>query len=561
MVTKNSKKKETLFYFIAGIIIVVLLNIINTKHFFRLDLTEEKRYTISEASKEVLKGLDDVVYVTVYLDGDLPAGFKRLKRSIRETLNEMQVYGAKNIRYQFVDPSAEVEEKKRNQFYYSLIQKGIQPTNLFTNEDGKKAEKLIFPGAIISYQNKEAAVILLKGNSGGASPDEVLNQSIENAEFEFVNAIQAITAERKKKIAYLTGNAELDSLHSADLTLELNSLYKVKRVNLREVPNLDGYDAILVVKPKWKFNDDEKLKIDQFVVNGGKAAFFVDAVELNMDSMSANGTVALPVELNLDDLFFKWGVRLNKDLIQDMNCGYLPMTVGMMGDKPQIQMVNWRYFPIINGFAKNPIVRHMDGIYTRFVGSIDSIKADGIRKTPLMFTSQYCKTITAPAQVSLNEMREEPKQEQFNKQNLAVAYLLEGKFKSAYASRPLFQDKIQGLVNQNKESRIVICADGDLLANDFDYQKNQIIPLGFDKYTQKKFANRDFMMNMMAYLFDDKGLINVRSKEITLRPLDKVKVKEEKTQWQIINILLPVLAVIGFAFGRAYWRKNKYTKF
>ena len=558
MVNK-SKKIQALFYFAASLTIVILLNIINSAHFFRLDLTEEKRFSVSDASKEIMKSLDDVVLVEVYLSGDLPPGFKRLERSIKETLNELKVYGGKKIQFRFIDPSAEANFELKNQGYTRLMQKGLQPTNLFSNEDGKKVEKLIFPGAIISYQQRETPVILLKGNSIG-SPDEVLNQSIENTEFELVNAIQAITAESKKKIAFLTGNGEADSLRSADLALEFGALYKIKRVNIREVANLDGFDAIVVAKPMTRFSDDQKLKIDQFVVAGGKAMFFMDPVNLSADSMGSGGSVAAPLDVHIDDLFFQWGIRMNKDLIQDINCGYLPMAVGTMGDKPQIEMVNWRYFPVINTYAKHPIVRNLDGIYARFVSSIDTIKAAGIRKTPLMFTSPYSRIVATPADVNFNEMRKEPRQEDFTKSTLPIAYLLEGKFSSAYAGRPLIDAQFPGLLKKGKESRIIICSDGDLALNDFDYKKNQIVPIGFDKYTQKKFVNRDFLMNSIAYLLDDKGLINVRSKQITLRPLDKIKVKEEKGFYQIVNIIIPVLLVIAFAFSWAVYRKRKYSK-
>ncbi len=554
---KSSLKSNALFYFGACIVAVILINIIATKYFFRLDLTEEKRYTLSEASKEILKNLDDIVYIEVYLEGEFPAGFKRLQRAIKETLNEFRVYGQNKVQFKFIDPNAESDPQKLKQFHYQLVQKGIQPTNLFANEGDKKVEKLLFPGAVVSYGSRQVGVILLKGNSA-SSPQERLNQSIENVEYELISAIKEMSTAQKKKIAILSGNQELDSLQTLDITSELAAFYQVKNVNIRTVPFLDEYDAVIVAKPQKRFNDDEKLKLDQYVVNGGKMLWFVDALHINLDSLGENGAVAVPYQLDLDELFFKWGVRLEQNYVQDLTSGALPMNVGSMGDKPQFQLVPWRYHPLLNTYAKNPMVRNLDAIYTKFVGTIDTVKATGITKTPLVFTSKYSRILAAPVHVALDEMRKEITPEMFNKSFLPVCYLLEGTFKSNFANRPLFVEKYPGIVNQNKPSKIIVCADGDLIANEFDFKTSKIIPVGYDRFMRKKFANRDFVLNSVAYLLDDKGLINVRSKEITLRPLDKIKIKEEKKYWQVINLVFPVLLIIVLGVARYQLRKRKY---
>lgn len=556
---QSSFKANAIFYFGALLIAVILINIITSKYFFRLDLTEEKRYTLSEASKEVLKNLDDVVYVEVYLEGEFPAGFKRLQRAIKETLNEFRIYGSNKVQFKFIDPNAETDPNKLKQFHYQLVQKGIQPTNLFANEGDKKVEKLLFPGATVSYGSREVGVILLKGNSA-SSAQERLNQSIENVEYELISAIKEMTTAKRKKIGLLTGNLELDSIQTLDISSELAAFYQVQPVNIRNVPFLDGYDAVVIAKPQKPFNDDEKLKLDQYVVNGGRLLWFVDALRINLDSLGENGAVAVPYQLNLEDLFFKWGVRMEQNYVQDLTSGALPMNVGTMGDKPQFQLVPWRYHPLLNTYAKNPIVRNLDAIYSRFIGTIDTVKATGITKTPLIFTSKYSRVLAAPIHVALDEMRKEITPEMFNKSFLPVCYLLEGKFKSNYASRPLFVEKYPGIVNQNKTSKMIICADGDIIANEFDFKSNKIIPVGFDRFMRKKFANRDFVLNSISYLLDDKGLINVRSKEITLRPLDKLKIKEEKKYWQFINLVLPVITVIILGVIRYQWRKRKYEK-
>lgn len=550
-------KKDTLFYFVAFLIGLSLTNLILKHYYFRIDLTEEKRFTLSEGSKKVLKNLEQPVFVEVFLDGDLPPAFVRLKRSILETLEECKVYAGKNLQFKTTDPNMATDEQSRNRYYYELAQKGIQPTNLFLKEGDNKVEKLIFPGALVSTGSREAGLLLLKG-SANSNPDEVVNQSIENIEFELVNAIKELGALKKKKIAVLTGIMGLDSVQTLDLISELNTLYEAKRVNIRQTPNLQEWDAVIVAKPTKMFSEDEKLKLDQYVVNGGKMLFFMDAVRINLDSIGENGSVSMPLELNLDDLFFKWGVRLNKVLVQDLNCGPIPVNVGNMGDKPQIKLMPWPYYPLLNTYQKHPIVRNMDAVYAKFTGTLDSVAAKGIVKTPLIFTSKYSRTISPPTIVSLNEMRKQPDVETYDKPHLPVAYLLEGKFKSLYANRPLYQEKYPGLINENVASSVIVVADGDLIASDVDPRNGQIVPMGQNLFLKKKFANKDFVLNALSYLTDDNGFVLVRNKELTIRPLDKFKIKEEKTKWQFLNVFLPliILSVLGLSWNFFRHKRN-----
>lgn len=557
----KSRKWQDMLQFVVGIIVVILINIIASHYFFRLDLTEDKRYTISPATKKLLTELEDVVYVEVYLEGEFPAGFERLQRAIRETLDEFRVYAGNKLQYQFVDPSVATDAKARGQFYRQLAEKGLQPTNLFANVGDQRTEKIIFPGAIVSYGAKEQAVMLLKGNQASSS-SERLNQSVEGVEFELASAIKALSQTNKPKVAIIKGHNELEDESIYDLVNTLAKNYQVEKVNLPERANLQGFEAIIVAKPETTFSEADKYKIDQYIINGGKAMFFVDALNISLDSIGAEGTLATPYDLNLDDLFFKYGVRLNQNLIQDMNAAYIPLFVGYMGNQPRTQPMPWRYFPIVNEFSKHPIVRNMDAIYTRFVGSIDTVKATGIIKTPLMFTSKYSKLVPLPAMVSFNEARMQVHPQQFNKGPLPIAYLLEGRFQSLYTNRqaPVSDGSIQ-FKAQGEASKIIVCSDGDLVRNEVDKSRNEAFPLGFDRLSKATFANKQFVINGLEYLLDEDGVILSRAKEIQLRPLDKVRINEERTLWQALNLGAPLLIVAVFGITRYYIRKRKYERF
>lgn len=543
-----------------GLLVIGLLNILAGQYFFRIDLTEEKRYTITDATKETLRGLEDVVYIDVYLEGDFPAGFKRLQNAIRERLEEFRVYGGNNIQFKFVDPSQAENAKARNEFYLTLADKGIQPTNLFATEDGKKIEKLIFPGAIVAYEGEESAVMLLKGNQS-ATPEERLNQSIEGIEYEIIAAIRKLSVTTKKKVALIEGQGELDSMHIAGMTNMLLQNYEVFHVNLPQKESLEAYDAIVVAKPDTTFTEADKYKIDQFIMQGGKALFFIDAMRVNMDSAGENGTYAFPLSLNLEDMFFRYGVRINNNLLQDLNAGAHPVVTGFLGDQPQIRLLPWPFYPIINYFGQHPIVKNLDAVYTRFVSSIDTVKADGIRKTPLLYTSKYSRTLAAPVRVNLNDLRDVVP-ENFQNGPFPVAYLLEGAFSSLYKNRILPQGINKAEFRaEGVPSKILVIADGDFIKNDVNPQNLSPYELGYDPYMQVSFANKDLLMNAMSYFLDDAGIISARTKEIKIRPLDKLKLNQDKLKWQLINLILPVVIVLLYGIGRYYYRKRKFTHF
>ncbi|MBC5773627.1 gliding motility-associated ABC transporter substrate-binding protein GldG [Pontibacter sp. KCTC 32443] len=556
-----SKHRRDITGYVIAIVVLVVLNALVYNYFFRLDLTEDKRYSISPVTEQMLGNLQDEVFVEVYLEGDFPAGFKRLHQSVRETLDEFRIYSDGNVRFLFFDPNSITDEKKRAEFMQQLAQKGIQPTNLKATEEGKQVERLVFPGAVIKYKGKETAVNFLKGNLA-ASPDERLNQSVEGVEYELATAVRKVAFQGNKVIGYITGQGELPQQQATDLLGSLQEYYRVALGELDQIPSLQGLDLIIIAKPTASYTEADKYKIDQFIMNGGKAVFFVDAMNAELDSLGAGGTFAMPYNHNLDDLFFRYGVRLNPTLIMDLNSGFIPMVTGYTGGRPQTEMLNWRFYPLLNKYSKHPITRNLDAVYSKFIGTIDTVKATGVRKTPLVYTSRYSRVMQAPVPLTLEEIRMEVNPEQYQAGEQPVGYLLEGSFTSLFRNRRAPAGAASTAVKeQGVPTKIAVFSDGDLIRNDVNPRTGQAYELGFDRFNNIKFANKELAMNTIHYLLDSEGLINVRSKEIKLRPLDKVRVQEEKTFWQALNLIGPLVVLALFGITRYYLRKRKYEKF
>lgn len=549
--------QRKLIQFLLVLVAVIGLNMAANHFFFRIDLTEEKRFTISDATKNLLGNLEDDVHIKVYLTGKgIPAGFKRLENAVQETLDEFKVYGGSRIHYDFIDLNTEIkDEKARNEKIVELAQMGITPTNVVNNEDGKKTQSLLLPGAIISYKDRQIGSLLLKGNKM-SSPQEILNQSYEGVEYQLASAIKQLTTEEKKKIGFFLNYSHLPAVNQLDLITALKKNYQLYPVDLRNSPTLDGLDAVIVMKPDVGFNEDDKYKIDQFIMHGGKALFFMDAVRV--DSAAREGSMAQPMSVNLEDLLFKYGVRMNFNLIKDAQmCAAIPMEVGNFGDRSNIQLVPWQYYPLINTFGKSPIVRNLDAVYTKYVGSMDTVKANRIQKTPLMMTSRYTQLLNAPAVLSYNSASKEVDINQYKAGEQMVSVLLEGAFSSLYQNRILPSDpRSASFKPVSVPTKIIVCSDGDIPTNDFDPKHNTPLPLGFDKFSGNTFANKDFVLNAIDYLLDENGVISARNKEIKLRPLDKYALQNEREYWQAINLVVPlvILAMLG---GFLHWRRKK----
>lgn len=554
----NSALLRTLLILVA----LVAVNVLSAFVFFRLDLTQEKRFTLSEATQNLLVTLPDDVHVDVYLTGDLPPGFKRLENAVRETLDGFQAEASKTVTYRFINPDDVTNPEAKNKLIDKLQQKGLFPTNLFDNEGGKRTEKLIFPGAIVSYKGQEVAVLLLKGNKT-ASPQEQLNQSYEGVEFQLASAIRklTLTKETRRRVGLVFGHTQVPPSRFSDLLASVQENYDLFFVDMNKPGPVENVDLLLVTKPDKAFSDDEIFKLDQFVVKGGRALFFVDGQRV--DSVSNEGTYAQPLSLNLDDLFFRWGIRMNRDVVKDMYCAPIPFNVGNIGDKPNIQLVPWRFYPILNNFgtANNPIVRNLDAVLGRFVSTVDTVHSVGIQKTPLLLTSAYTKLLKTPALISYNEARQQPDPATYTDGPQIVGCLLEGKFQSLYANRILPGDpRAAGFKAEGIASRVLVCSDGDLIVNDVDYKRQTPYPLGFDRYTRNTFANKDFALNAIDYLIDPNGVIAARNRVVTLRPLDKIRVDSTRTGWQALNVLGPLalLGIIGVVWQ--FMRRRSYGR-
>jgi ABC-2 type transport system permease protein len=548
--------KKSILQFLILISVLAGLNWLASLVFFRWDLTEDKRYSISDATKDLLGNLDHDINVAVYLSGDFPAGFERLENATKETLEEFKTYSNGHLHFQFSDPSKAVNEEQRNKQYGKLVDRGLIPTNVFANEDGKRTEKIIFPGAIVQADTLSVPVQLLKGNKS-STPEEQLNQSVEGIEFELASAIRLLSNPERKKIGLIVSHTKISPARLSDLIATIQQRYDVF-LDMNNPGSYQGLDALVVLKPDSAFSEDEKYKLDQYVVSGGKALFFVDGAKV--DSVSLEGTYAQPLDLNLSDLFFRWGARINYNLVKDLNCAKILMNVGNMGEKPQIQPVDWRFFPILNNFGKHPITRNVDAVYTRFLSSLDTVGGAGdIQKTPLLMTSQYTQSVNTPALVGYNEARKQPDPREYSGGIKLAAALFEGTFTSLFQNRILPGDpRSSTFVSSGKSGKVLICADGDVIVNDYDYKRNTPLPLGFDRVLNKTFGNKDFVMHALDYMTDSNGLITSRNKEVAIRGLDKVKVQENRKFWQGLNLLLPLALIALLGALRYYIRLRKY---
>ncbi|MCS7005909.1 MAG: gliding motility-associated ABC transporter substrate-binding protein GldG [Cytophagales bacterium] len=552
----NLRKYENILTLSAVVLALILLNMVLSFVHLRWDLTEEKRYTISEATIHLLQKLQSPVQIDVYLAGNINASFKRLQNAIQETLDEFVVFGKKNIRYRFINldelPSA---ERKRLQQY--LVQKGIQPTHLFDQQDGKKIQKLIFPGAIVSYRNREEGVLLLKGNKA-ASAQEQLNQSIEGIEYELAQAIHKLTLTQRPKIAFTEGHDELTAEQTVEMRHALADFYEIHQVSL-QTPVDTSIKVVIVAQPKKPFSETHRFWLDQYLMQGGNIIFLLDNVQMNLDSIALNGTYAFGYELNLTDMIFKYGVRVNLDLLQDQQAGMLDVVVGNFGDRPNIQKIPFPYYILANQWSKHPITKNLDVVYLRFPTSLDTVKAADIRKTPLLFTSRYSRRKNTPCLVSLNELRMDMKPELYKESYIPVAYLLEGCFKSAFAMQfaPIETGMGDKFVKKGKHAKILVCTDGDLIRQEIDKRSGKLLSLEYETSSRRRLSNKEFILNTLAYMTNERGIIVSRNKEISLRPLDIFKIQNHKRYIQTLAMLLP-LSIVGVVAGMMFFIRQYY---
>lgn len=562
MVMKENKSKALKQLGIVFLAIIVI-NLISNFFFKRFDLTQDKRYTLSETTLNIIKEVESPLYIEVYLEGNFPPEFKRLQNETKQLLEEFTAYNS-NIIFNFKNPieKEETRVEKMKEFYA----KGMQPLSITVEDKGKQSQEVVFPWAQATYGDRFTKVALLK-NLMGASTEQKVISSVQHLEFGFAEAINKISKEKQKKIAVIKGNGELIEPFMADFLKTVKESYYIGPFTLDSVAKqptqtleaLKKYDLAVIAKPTEGFTEEEKQVLDQFIMNGGKTLWLVDAVSADMDSLyNETGTIlAAQRELNLTDMFFKYGIRINPLLVKDEYATPIKLASGNQGSETQMQEYTWKFAPFIYPTSTNPIVKNMEGIKFEFASPIEILKND-IKKTVLLSSSEYSKTIGTPTPISLDMVTEETTPEEYEgKGLLPVAVLMEGKFKSAYQNRVLpFKDN--SFQATGKENKMIVISDGDVIKNQLD--KGVPLELGFDKWTNQLYGNKEFLMNCVNYLLDDNGLINIRSKDVDLPLLNKEEVYKNYTMAQMVTVGLPIviLAIFGFLF--TFLRKRKYSR-
>ncbi|MEE9407866.1 MAG: gliding motility-associated ABC transporter substrate-binding protein GldG [Polaribacter sp.] len=544
----NKKIKNIVLIFIG----LIVLNYVNQSLYKRFDLTSDKRYTLSETTKEIVSNVDKFLFVTVYLEGDFPSEFKRLQVETKQYLEELSSENP-NIKISFENPNSQREV---------LVKKGMMPSQLTVEEEGKLSEAIIFPWAEINY-GKRIEIVSLLPSGIVASQEEQLQKAIENLEYSFSNAINNSVQKQRKKVGILTGNGELQDIYQYSFLSEVAKKYRLAKFTLDSVAtnpqqalkDLSNLDLVVIAKPTEKFTEKEKFVLDQFIANGGKTLWMIDNVQADQDSLANTGKMlAYSRDLNLTDLLFSYGIRINTTLIKDLYSAQIPVATGVIGNQTQFKNLEWFYHPLAGANPNNAITKNVSPVRLQFANQIDTLK-NNIKKIPLLVSSLLTQKVGTPTIIELQSIAKEPIETDYKSGNQLFAVLLEGEFNSAYKNRikPFETSLFKGKSVKNK---MIIISDGDVGKN--QVLKNEPYDLARDKWTNQEFGNKDFLLNSVDYLLDDSGLINLRNKSLKIRTLDKQKAFKERTYWQFLNIVLPLILLFGFGFGFSYLRKRKY---
>jgi gliding-associated putative ABC transporter substrate-binding component GldG len=561
-------RKYGWLYLLVG---VVFLNILASYVNIRLDMTSEKRFTLSKPVRQMLTRIHDQVNVDILLDGNLKSGLRKLRNSTEDLLQEFNEYAGGNIHYRLIDPVAGMDDTSRALFLDSLSRMGIQPMTQVaqTRKGEEQSQRIVIPAAIIKFKDRQLPVDLLKGvqRSREGQSQEQLYVNAENLlEYKFANAIDKLITDTLPVVGYLLGNGEPLDFRVYNLIQYLRENFRFSIVRLDSIPSIPSeMNALIMVKPSLKFSDNDKRKLDQYVMRGGNLLCMIDNLYAEMDSLQ-NGreTVAYDRGLNLDDLLFRYGVRLNQDLLEDMQCASINLVVGTQGGKPQFQLMPWPYYPLLDGSATSLITRNLDPVYSKFTNTIDTVQSAGINKTILLESSPNARTVATPALISLDMVKMASDPKLFQQSHLPVAVLLEGKFHSLYANRPqeVSPDsaslRIPYLNSAEKTAHLIVCADGDIVMNDLD-ERGRPLPLGFSKDINYTFANADLLSNFIEYCVSPSGVLEARSKDYSLRLLDPEKTEDDRGFWQLVNIGLPLALILICGLIFQYIRRRKYS--
>jgi len=566
--TDNSNKTikfRSWLKFLTTVAGIILLAAIGSLLRLRLDLTEDKRYTLSNPTKKVLAGLKNDIYIQVYLDGDIPIPLKRLKRSVGEILEEFRIASRRKIDYEFINPSEGKDAKQREAQSQVLENKGLIPIDVKANDaEGGSSVKRIFPGMIFNYNGTEVPVNFL--NNSTPSYEQNILRSVEGLEYEMIQTIATLSSDTIYKVAFIEGHGELPEIETADITMNLAKFFTVDRGTISGKPGiLDHYAAIVIAGPEKEFSESDKLVIDQYLMKGGKVMWLFDEVAVNADSLVFGSTVGIYRPLNIEDQLFSYGARVNPEIVQDIESMILRMKVGKSNTNQQLVAVPWLYYPLLTPASDNPITRNLNRVKGEFTNYIDTVGLDpAVKKKILLSTSKFSRLLSPPLIISLKEAELTPNEKEFNKSNLPVAVLLEGKFTSVFKNRMtgnITDDKNLKIKTESVKTKLIVIADADIIRNDVRRVglKETPLPLGQDRYTKQMYGNSDFLINCLNYLVDDNGIMELRSRELKLRLLNTSLIKQGKFRWQLLNIAGPVLIVILAGFLYNFLRRRTYS--
>jgi len=545
-------------------VLLALLNIAAQYAYTRFDFTRERRFTLNPKTKEVLAKANQPVNITVFLNGDLPSAFKRLQRATSDLLNDYKANSSVKIKVVFTDPLEGLAQEEQDTVVQHLYQIGIEPTSLNVKNEAGFTQKNIFPMAIVQSGDKQIPVKLLQTLNAAGGYEENINNSIQNLEYVFSSAIKKVTTGENPRIGFTEGNGEPADVYLSDAMKSLSDSYEVGRVDLNLISKqgLDKLKILFITKPQKELSEAVKYKINYFVMNGGRVVWSIDQVSADLDSLQGSGEqLAFNNKLNLDDMLFMYGARINYNLITDLNCAEIPVAMGG-GQQKDIQMAPWIYYPVLIPDTSVSLVKNIDGIRTEFLSSVDTIGVRGLRKTVILRSSDFNLVYSTPKVLSLQTIAVAPDQRAYAHPPQNAAVLLEGSFPSVFLNRavPAGITENYPLPAESKSTKMIVIGDGDIFKNQVSSRDGSVFPLGFDRYTQRTFGNKALLLNIADYLSSDDNLIELRNKQVRIRLLDKQLLREGKTKWQLINLILPLLLLISFAIFQHYYRKYKYAR-
>jgi len=558
-------EKKALLRFFVIVSISVAAGFLVSRFNIRLDLTGDRRYTLSQQTKSILSDLENEVYIQVYLDGEMPVAFKKMRRAVRDMLYEFRVISGRKVGYDFINPSEEGNQRQRNSVQMELINKGLTPVNVQAgDEEGGTTTRMIFPGMIVNYNGIEVPVNFLKNNPSLPAEQNLLH-SMEGLEYEMIQTIATLAADTIYRVAFIEGHGEYSEIEVADITIDMARFFTVDRGVIGGRPGiLDNFAAIIVAGPDRPFSEADKFVIDQYIMKGGRVLWLAEEVYVDSDSLAYGETVAFYNPLGLGDMLFRYGARINPAIVQDIECLRIPLKILGPNNQSQITPVPWPYYPLLVPSPGHPVTRNINRVKGEFVNSIDTVGLDtAVKKSIILTSSAYSRTINPPVLISLNETNSPPGVSEFTRKNIPVAVILEGTFTSVFRNRliPGITDAVQ-VMETSVPTRQIVVADGNIIRNEVSVSGGSAVPLplGQDRYTMQTFGNKDFIINSLNWLVDDNGLMELRSREMRLRLLDKAFVRKNLGVIRILNIIVPVLllAVAGLLYS---WLRKKRMAF